>query len=92
MKYALQGAVMTCTPVTGYFELFDRSQVRITSAKILQRERQRNEKTDSIEGFRVLLSRSFGFFDKFFSMILFNIRTLIRSLVFDTPILCLFGS
>ena len=65
-KYALQGAVMTCTPVTGYFELFDRRQVRITSAKILQRERQLNEKNDSIEGFRVLLSRSFGFFDKFF--------------------------
>ena len=33
---------MTCTPVTGYFELIDRSQVRITSAKFLQRERQLN--------------------------------------------------
>ena len=43
-KYAPQVAVMTCTPPKGYFEVFDRSQVRITSAKILQRERQLNEK------------------------------------------------
>ena len=41
--YAPQVAVMTCTPETGYFEFFDRSQVRITSAKFLQRERLLNE-------------------------------------------------
>ena len=35
---------MGCTPVTGSFELFDRSQVRSTSAEILQREKQLNEK------------------------------------------------
>ena len=43
-KYAPQVAVMTCTPVTGFFELFGRIQVRLTSAKILQRERKLNEK------------------------------------------------
>ena len=42
-KYAPQVAVMTCTPVAGYFEIIDRSQVRITSVKFLQRERQLNE-------------------------------------------------
>ena len=36
-------AVRTCTPVLGCFELFERSQVRI-SAKILQREKKLNEK------------------------------------------------
>ena len=43
-KNAPQVAVMACTPVTGSFELFDRSQVRSTSAEILQREKQLNEK------------------------------------------------
>ena len=43
-KYAPQVAVMTCTPVTGSFELFDRSQVRSTSAEILQGGKQLNEK------------------------------------------------
>ena len=43
-EYAPQVAVMTCTPVTGNFQLFDRSQVGITSARILHRERQLNEK------------------------------------------------
>ena len=42
-KYVPQVAVMTRTPVTGYFEIIDRSQVRITSAKFFQRERQLNE-------------------------------------------------
>ena len=32
-KYAPLVVVMTCTPVTGYFELFDRSQVGITRVK-----------------------------------------------------------
>ena len=36
-------AVMTCTPVTGCFELIDQSQVRTTSTKFLQSERQLNE-------------------------------------------------
>ena len=44
-KYVPQVSVITCTPVTGNSELIDRSQVRITSAKLLQRERQLNEKT-----------------------------------------------
>ena len=43
-KYAPLVAVRTCTSVLGCFELFDRSQVRITSAKILQREKKLNEK------------------------------------------------
>ena len=42
-KYAPQVAVMMCTPVTGYFEIIDRSQVRITRVKFLQRGRQLNE-------------------------------------------------
>ena len=42
-KYAPQVAVMTCTSVTGYFELIDRSKVRMKSVKFLQRERQLNE-------------------------------------------------
>ena len=42
-KYAPQVAVMICTPVTGCFEIIDRSQVRITSVKFLQRGRQLNE-------------------------------------------------
>ena len=37
--------MITCTPVTGDSELIDQSQVRITSAKLLQRERRLNEKT-----------------------------------------------
>ena len=37
--------MITCTPVTGDSKLFDRIQVRITSAKLLQRERQLNETT-----------------------------------------------
>ena len=41
-KYAPQVAVI-CTPVTGYFEIIDRSQVRITSVMFLQREKQLNE-------------------------------------------------
>ena len=43
VKYVPEVAVMTCAPVTGYFELIDRKQVRITSAKFLQRERLLNE-------------------------------------------------
>ena len=41
-KYVPEVAVMTCAPVNGYFELINRSQVRITSANFLQRERQLN--------------------------------------------------
>ena len=44
-KYVRQVSVTTCTPVTGDSELIDRSQVKITTAKILQRERQLNKKT-----------------------------------------------
>ena len=43
-KYAPRVAVRTCTPVLVCFEFFDRSQVRITSAKVLQREKKLNEK------------------------------------------------
>ena len=44
-KYVPQVSVTTCFPVTGDSEIFDQSQVKITSTKLLQRERQLNEKT-----------------------------------------------
>ena len=42
-KHVHQVAVMTYTPVTEDFESISRSQVRITTAKFLQRERQLSE-------------------------------------------------
>ena len=42
-KYAPQIVLMICAPVTGFFEIIYRSQVRITSVKFLQHERQLNE-------------------------------------------------
>ena len=42
-KHVHQGAVMTYTPVTEGFESIGRNQVRITTAKLLKRERQLSE-------------------------------------------------
>ena len=44
-KFVPQVSMTTCTLVTGDSELIDRSQVKITSAKLLQRGRPLNEKS-----------------------------------------------